>query len=303
MSDSFAPIAVFAFKRASHLARCLESLARNPEARQSHLYAFCDGPRSAADGPEIESVRRLVADAKGFAAVTVITRESNLGLARSIISGVSQVLEEHDRVIVVEDDLLLSQHFLRYMNDALSLYANDEQVASIHAYCYPVREPMPETFFLRGADCWGWATWRRAWAHFRPDGAALLQELRAQQLTREFDLDGSYPFTRMLADQVVGRNDSWAIRWHASAYLRGMLTLYPGRSLVRNIGNDASGTHSKSTTEYDVRLAQVEVAVKRIPLTVSQHARQAFVRFLKPSVWGQLRRAAASARDLLTGAR
>ncbi len=243
------------------------------------------------------------AEITGFASVTPVLREKNAGLAKSIIEGVSEVLKTHERVIVIEDDLLLSPHFLRYMNDALRLYADDRQVASIHAYCYPVRDPMPETFFLRGADCWGWATWRRAWSHFRADGAALLRELREQGLTREFDLDGAYPFTRMLADQVAGRNDSWAIRWHASAYLADMLTLYPGRSLVHNIGNDASGTHSKATSYYDVNLAQAQVAMTRIPLEVDRQAREAFVRFLRPSVWGRLRRAAASARHLLTARR
>jgi hypothetical protein len=298
-----APIVLFAYKRADHLSRCVRSLAANPEARFSHLHVYCDGPRTLADTAAVEEVRRTVKGITGFASVNPVFRERNAGLARSIIEGVTSLLERHERVIVVEDDLLLSPHFLQYMNQALDLYAGEENVASVHAYCYPVREPMPETFFLRGADCWGWATWRRAWTHFRADGAALLGELRERNLTRAFDLDGAYPFTRMLADQVGGRNDSWAIRWHASAYLRGMLTLYPGRSLVRNIGNDASGTHSKSTDEFDVDLDSVHVPVQPIPLAENTSARDAFIRFLRPSLWGRIRRVTGAARTLLSAGR
>jgi hypothetical protein len=284
-----APLALFAYARPDHLRRAVESLRRNPEALRSDLHVFCDGAKSPQSQPAVDAVRRYVDTIDGFASVTAVHRPSNFGLARSIVSGVGAVLEGRERVIVLEDDLVVSPQFLRYMNEGLELYANDDRVASIHGYTYPVADSLPETFFLRGADCWGWATWRRAWQGFRSDGESLLAELRERGLTREFDLDGAYSFTRMLANQVAGRNDSWAVRWHASCYLADKLTLYPGRSLVHNIGNDSSGTHSKATRLFDVELPQREVAVERIALDPSPQAREAFKRFLSPSLFRKLR--------------
>jgi hypothetical protein len=165
------------------------------------------------------------------------------------------------------------------MNDALARYADDARVASVHAYTYPIREPLPETFFLQGADCWGWATWARAWTHFEPDGAKLLDELERRRLARHFDFEGHYPYTQMLKDQIAGRNSSWAIRWHAACYLEGLLTLYPGRSLVENIGNDSSGTHCETSDAFSRGLIGGPVHVGSIPVEPSEAARAAFARF------------------------
>ncbi len=152
-TDGPAPVAVFAYKRLAHLRQTMESLAANAEAAATPLYVFCDAPRHAEDLRATQEVRDYVAGLTSFPSVRVTHRERNFGLARNIVEGVGQVLEAHDRVIVVEDDLLLSPHFLAYMNDGLETYADDAAVASIHGYCYPVAEPLPETYVLRGADC------------------------------------------------------------------------------------------------------------------------------------------------------
>jgi hypothetical protein len=157
------------------------------------------------------------------------------------------------------------------------MYAQDEQVVSIHAFSYPTRVELPQTFFLRGADCWGWATWRRGWALFDPDGEGLLTRLRASGLEREFDLDGAYPYTALLEDQVEGRVDSWAVRWRASAFLAGRLTLWPGVLLVENIGQDGSGTHSVATSSLAVEAAHLAWPLERIPLEESALARAAII--------------------------
>jgi hypothetical protein len=276
-----APVVLFCYMRPEHLARTIESLQRNPEASRTHLRVYCDAAKKPEHQDAVDAVRRCVDSISGFASVTRIHRAQNMGLARSIIDGVSTTLQEFDRVIVLEDDLVLSPHFLAYMNSGLALYEADAQVASIHGYCYPVTHALPETFFLRGADCWGWATWSRAWACFEPDGGRLLAELAGRDLTREFDLDGSYPYTAMLRGQIAGRNDSWAIRWHASCFLREMLTLYPGRSLVVNIGNDASGTHCGPTEVYTGTLDARPVHPERLALAPSGVGRAAFVDFFR----------------------
>ena len=283
-------VALFAYMRPDHLRRTVESLLANPEAARTRLHLFCDAPKRPEHAPGVEEVRRYVDMISGFASILVTRRVANYGLARSIIDGVSSVLATNDRVIVLEDDLQLSPHFLRFMNDGLACYCNDEIVASIHGYSYPTRDALPETFFLRGADCWGWATWRRAWTHYRPDGAALLAELQARKLEREFDMDGSYPYVQMLRDQIAGRNDSWAVRWHASAFLDNMLTLYPGSSLVHNIGNDATGTHSGTTHTFVQKPSMRPVRVDRLPLAPSVEAQDAFVRFWRRRAGGPIRR-------------
>ena len=296
-----APIALFAYKRPDHLRRVLDALAANPEAATSDIFVFSDAPRDAAATAGVEAVRQLLRGPHGFARLTPVLRDCNLGLARSIIDGVGRICDSHERVIVLEDDLEVAPYFLAYMNSALAHYSDEERVASIHGYTFPVPETLPETFFLRGADCWGWATWRRAWHLFEPDGASLLEALQARGLTNAFDLDGAYGFTSMLRDQIAGRNDSWAIRWHAATFLANKLTLYPGRSLVQNIGADGSGTHVDRTDAYRVRLATARVEVRAIPVEESTVARGAFARFLtsiRPSVWrrlsGRLRRLAGS---------
>ena len=279
MTPTYAPIALFAFNRPNHLARTLEALAACPEAWQTSITLYCDGSRRSSDDAAVAAVRGVAQATTGFASLTVAPSERNLGLASSIIRGVGAQLAVSDRVIVVEDDLVVSPHFLRFMNRGLDLYADEPRVASIHGYTYPTGEVLPETFFQRGADCWGWATWARAWRHFEPDGAQLLARLRQRRLTRQFDLEGSYPFTRMLEDQIAGRNNSWAIRWHAACYLDELLTLYPGRTLVENIGNDSSGTHCSTTDIYTGAPSGQAINLQPMQVEESVAARDAFKRF------------------------
>ena len=278
---TLAPIALFVYKRADHARQTLAALQANTLAAESALYVFSDGPKGAVDEGRVAEVRNALEEIKGFKSVEVVRQALNLGLAGSIISGVTQICERHGCVIVVEDDLVTSPHFLRYMNEALVLYEDCAEVASIHGYVYPVKGALPETFFLRGADCWGWATWRRAWTLFNPDGKGLLAELERRNLTPEFDFNGSFAFTGMLRQQITGGNDSWAIRWYASAFLRDKLTLYPGRSLVRNIGLDDSGTHCGQGEAYQVQLSEASVRVARQPLEEDRRARREFEAYFR----------------------
>lgn len=257
-----APIILFTYNRPWHTQKTVTYLQRNHLAAESELIVYADGPKSTADEPLVKELRNYLKRINGFKQFTVIERSENVGLARNIITGITETLHKHDTAIVVEDDLVTSPWFLTYMNDGLTHYAGCHEVASIHGYVYPVKQPLPETFFLKGADCWGWATWKRAWEHFEPNGNLLLEALRQQGLSHEFDFNGAYPYTQMLEDQIVGKNDSWAIRWYASAFLNNMLTLYPGRSLVHNIGNDASGTHSGADSTLDTEVFQDKIHVE-----------------------------------------
>ncbi len=278
-----APIALFAYNRPAHLRETVEALQRNEEAPRSDLFVFCDGARDPADALRTRQVREYAHSIGGFRSVEIIERESNIGLAESIITGVTRVCGDFGRLIVVEDDLQTSPYFLGYMNDALRMYADDPEVASIHGYWYPGEHGLPETFFLRGASCWGWATWARGWKLFERDGAKLLAQLEARRLADQFDLEGAIAYTRMLKDQIARRNNSWAIRWHASTFLAGGLQLWPGTSLVRNVGFDGSGTHCGRSDEYGVEPARRPIRVERIEPVESVEARQALIRYHRSS--------------------
>ena len=273
MRRDLAPVALFAYRRADHLERTLASLRLCREAAETHVVVFSDGSKGPYDEAAVREVRDVLSSVTGFASVRVVEREGNVGLARNVIGGVSAVLEEWPEVIVLEDDMVVSPDFLAYMNQALDLYADEPRVISIHGYVYPTEDPLPDYFFLRGADCWGWATWRRGWASFDEDGASLLARLESAHLERDFDIDGSFPYTQMLRDQIAGRNDSWAVRWYASAFLADGLTLYPGNSLVENIGLDGSGTHSRSDTSLRTTVKRMAPLVA-VPIEESQEGRR-----------------------------
>lgn len=274
------PIVLFVYNRPIHTRLCIEALALNVEAINSDLFIYSDYPANPNDIILVNQVRDYINAVKGFRTVTVVNRDKNLGLAASIVSGVTEVLDGHECVIVLEDDLVVSECFLRFMNDALFCYKDDPRVGSIHGYVYPVSDHLPETFFLRGADCWGWATWPRAWKMMRLDGRLLLGELVSRNLEGAFDLGGAYPYTKMLRNQIKGKNNSWAIRWHASLYLRGMLTLYPGKSLVQNIGHDGSGVHSAVSNDLQVCLSHVSPTVGGIEVLENQVALNSVANFL-----------------------
>jgi hypothetical protein len=268
------PVVVFAHRRPDHLRRTLDALESNTEASRTSVNVFCDGARDEAEKSVVAAVIEEARRPRGFLNVDIIARDCNAGLAASITGGVTQILSSHEAVIVLEDDIVTSPGFLTYMNDALDRFSDDERVVSVHGYSYPTA--LTEPFFLRGADCWGWGTWRRGWALFEPDGAKLHEELRSRALTGEFDFNDTYPFTRMLEDQIAGKNDSWAVRWYASAFLADRLTLYPGATLVRNIGTDGSGTHGGKTLRFEDRVADTAPDLSGLEVAESQQARKAF---------------------------
>jgi hypothetical protein len=273
------PIALFVYNRPEHTRRTILALQKNELATESDLIIFSDGAKNEAVKNEVEEVRRYLKTVTGFKSVKIFERQENQGLAKSIICGVTEVVNQYGKIIVLEDDLVTSPYFLKYMNEALDLYEKEEKVISIHGYIYPIKQELPETFFLKGADCWGWATWKRGWQLFENNGQKLLTELKEKKLTREFDFDGSYPYTLMLEGQIRGFNNSWAVLWYASAFLKSKLTLYPGTSLVTNVGFDDSGTHTGKTTNFNVKIADRPLSVDEINLLENKEARKAIRKY------------------------
>ena len=237
-----APIALFTYNRPLHTNMCVVSLLKNPQAKDTDLFVFCDGWKNSRDREKVEETRRVARDIRGFKSVTVVEAKENRGLANSVIAGVTDVVNRLGRVIVVEDDLVFSPYFLEFMNSALELFENDYRVGNVHGHLFKMRG-LPDTFLISHADSWGWATWKRAWEKFEPSGEKLLSILREKNLTKTFDFEGTYPFTRMLERQIAGQNNSWAIRWKASLLVNGMISVNAGKSLVANNGFDRTGTN------------------------------------------------------------
>ena len=170
------------------------------------------------------------------------------------------------------------------------MYEDEERVISVHGYIYPIKKSLPDTFFIKGADCLGWGTWKRGWDLFNSNGSELLHCLKERSLTRTFDFEGSYPYTRMLERQVNGEIGSWAIRWYASAFLEDKLTLYPGKSLIYHNGSDGSGTNCGTSEEFDVELSQEPILVCPIEIKESEYARKQFIFYFKYVIlWARIK--------------
>ena len=277
---TYAPILLFVYNRPEHLKQLIASLQANAEAAQSMLFIYTDAARNKADEEQVNKVREVIRHIDGFASIEVIERATNWGLARNIIGGVTEQIRRYGRVIVLEDDLVVAPYFLRFMNDALEVYKDEPQVGHIQACDFTQDASLPDTFLIKFTGSWGWATWERAWQHFNPDGQALLNELENRRLTRRFDFNGNYRFTRMLRRQVQGKNNSWAIRWNASLFLKDILSLNVGRSLVQNNGFDGSGTHCGGGNLYSSQLWMQPLPVQKItPICENEAARAAFARY------------------------
>jgi hypothetical protein len=244
-----APVVVFAYNRPRHLRATLEALSRAELSDRSEVWVFCDGPKSAGAADLVAAVRGELSELarrRWFAALHVVESDVNLGLAKSIISGVSRVLATSDRVIVLEDDLIVSVDFLRFMNDCLEFYREDPSVGSVSGFC-PLQE-LPagftgDVFRVGRNSSQGWGTWADRWREVdwsARDAGRLASDRR---LRREFDAAGSDRYARLLR-QLDGRIDSWSIRFGLWQLLSGRSTIYPAVNRIKNIGYDGTGVHS-----------------------------------------------------------
>lgn len=267
-----APIILFIYNRPELTRMTLEALSRNQLADESVLYIFCDGAKDSASHQQINLIHEAkeIAKEKNWCSEVIIREsENNLGLAKSIISGVTEIVNKFGRVIVLEDDLETSPYFLKFMNDSLTVYENNKKVISVGACNFFANdeETTPETFFIPIPDCWGWATWSDRWVLFESDSRKLLEELKKKNLIDSFNLYGNYPFEEMLKKQISGKVNSWAIRWQAVAYLNNMLALYPLKSMTIHKYSD-SATHAKYDNSDIITLCDRPILVKEMPVLI-----------------------------------
>jgi len=257
-----APIAVFAYRRPGHLRRTLESLKLCEGFDHSPVIVYGDGPRNNEDIQAVQETRDVAVEMLGDRAKYHFS-DTNRGLASSIISGVSQVLDRYGNIIVIEDDLELGRNFLTFMNRALEQYDSDKHVFQVSGYMYEVEELKHSNtaVFLPITVSWGWATWQRAWESFDSRATGWEQLNQDKSLRHRFNQNGVYDYASMLSRQMSGKGESWAIRWYWSVFKQNGLIVFPPSSLVNNIGFDGTGTHGRGVFRSFTGTAKTEAVL------------------------------------------
>ncbi len=240
-----APLLVFAFNRPRHLQITIESLLSDPMAQYSELYIFSDGPRKPQDVPKVKEVRTYLDGLKSFKSIHRVYQEHNLGLARSVIQGVSEVLKTKGRAIVVEDDLLCSADLLTFLNEGLEKYQNHPEIFSISGYRFPFEIPRSyseSVYLLPRPSSYGWATWQEAWEKVDWNVSDFAAFVRNKDARLAFN-QGGIDLSPMLVNYHLDYIDSWAIRWAYAHYVHQAYCLCPVKAKVKHLGIDGSGTH------------------------------------------------------------
>ncbi|MDA1586596.1 glycosyltransferase [Bacillus cereus group sp. TH230-1LC] len=258
-----APVVIFVYARPDHTKKTIESLAQNYLANETNVYIYSDAPKNEKAVENVRLVREYInsiAQKSLFKSVEIINAESNKGLANSVISGVTEITERYGKAIVVEDDLISSKDFLKYMNDALNYYEEDNEIWSISGYTFDIDVPKgyKSDVYLSYRGCsWGWATWKDRWRKVDWDVLDYASFKNNKVLRKKLNR-GGLDMSNMLDLQMRGEIDSWAIRWCYAQSKLDMLTIYPIISRIENIGLDGSGTHSGVTKAFDARLNNEE---------------------------------------------
>jgi hypothetical protein len=303
MTDALAPIVLFVYARPEHTRLTLEALAANVLAKQSDLIIYSDAARGDNEAGQVQAVRSVIHAAKGFRSIDIIERETNYGLSRNIIEGVTEVCRRYGRVIVLEDDIVTGPYFLSFMNATLERYANDSRVWHISGWNYPIDSSgLGDAFFWRVMNCWGWATWADRWKHFQKNPQRLVESWDKEKI-RHFNLDGAHDFWAQIQANQLGKLNTWAIFWYATIFENDGLCLNPARSFVHNIGHDGSGencggsdffTVDRLGSEYDDLPECKEesmAATQRIKAFYDQmqsHFGQRVIRYIKQLIPGAI---------------
>ena len=254
---SYAPIALFAFNRPWHLDKTLKNLSNCAEAIKSNVTIFIDGPRNSKDRRKIsDTLRTANMYDKSFKSLCIIESKYNQGCAGSILNGIDQILIDSKKIIVLEDDILVSSEFLRFMNQALDLYENNKSVYHINGFNYDIdtrsyANPQKSCHMLRQMFCWGWGTWKDRWESMRENPLAndpfYIIEKIPQEKRSDFNINSSIDLWSQVTDNAEGKINTWAIFWYAFIFKSNGLCLTPLSTLTYNIGFDGSGTHCGGT--------------------------------------------------------
>ena len=292
--SELAPIALFVYNRPEHTQKTVRSLQENELARQSDLFVFSDGAKDEAGSSAVQRVRRCIRGIKGFKSVTILEREGNLGLANSVISGITQLCNEFGRVIAMEDDLLTTADFLTFMNQALERYEREPRILSVSGFSFAFYAPEHHAYdafcFYRSSSL-GWGTWKDRWAQADwkvSDYRNFSNDKEQQQLFNRGGEDLSY----MLALQMHGKINSWAIRWAYTHFKQEALALLSLQPRVFHIGSDRAATNQRRNTFKQLPLTEERKSEFRFPdeAKIEEHFVLALQESLRPSLARKLAR-------------
>jgi acetyltransferase-like isoleucine patch superfamily enzyme len=282
MNNRLAPIVLLVYNRPEHTRKTLKALRNNNLAAESKLFIYADGPKNNASEDELNAIkqtRKVLKEQKWCGDVVIIESEVNKGLAKSIVDGVTEIVEKFGTVIVLEDDIVTSCGFLQYMNDALDHYSKNENVMHISGYMYPHKENLQDTFFYNVTLCWGWATWKSSWSNYNSDAVYLWKEIGDRNLFNKLNKFGGNYLSAQLGQNIVGQLDTWFIKWHASVLLNNGFTLFPNRSLVDNIGFDSSGVHNGTSNQFHNNSLLTSLKINEIAIIENDHGAKVMVDF------------------------
>ncbi len=257
-----APVIMFVYNRADHFSATYKALAACKEAKDSELFIFSDGAKNSEGKASVEEVRaavKAVLNSGDFKKTTLIESENNKGLAASVISGVTQVINRYGRVIVIEDDCVASPHLLSYLNAALKKYESNKKIGSISGYSPDLKLPANynEDVYLANRSCsCTWATWADRWQGIDWELTDMKAFYSSPSLIKKLNSNGSDRFIRLYR-QTKGNGTSWSVRFGAHLVKNSQATVYPRYSYIANIGCDKSGVHS---TDEDAEKMRVDLS-------------------------------------------
>lgn len=251
MLHNLAPIVLFAYNRPKHTKITLDALKKNILAKESELYIFLDSPTKFQKSHQIlkRYLKIFATKSHDFKHIQLNIRPYNYGLSRNIIEGINEIFTYSEKAIILEDDIFTSPAFLSYMNTSLVKYEHQLKVWNINGWALPMDyKKFGESFFSREINCWGWATWRNRWKHYKKDPEYFLKCFTKEE-KNAFNLDNTIDYFSQIKLNAKGKINTWFIFHYAVAFKRGALALCPSISYVRNIGFDNSGVHCGNDQE------------------------------------------------------
>lgn len=288
MKLSLSPVVVFTYKRLEHLKKTIDSLKANLYADLTEVYIYSDAAKTVEDEKQVNEVRAYLKKIDGFKHVNIIMREQNWGLAENIIDGVTTIVNQYGKVIVLEDDLVSSKYFLQFMNEALDIYQKETRVMQISGYSHKInREGLKDIFFLRLAYPWGWATWADRWQYFERNPSQLIEEFNSNDIYN-FTLEGTNnDFWRQVLANYTLSMHTWWVFFYAAIFQKGGLTLYPINSYIRNIGCDGTGVHCGNNDWFDVDISEGSIHLIDIPIEENKIALERYKLFYNRMIIGR----------------
>lgn len=274
---NLAPIVLFVYNRLDHTKETIYALQKNELALETELYIYSDAAKNEEALEKVNNIREFIKNIEGFKNVHIVERKKNWGLANSIIDGITHVINQHNKVIVLEDDIVTSPYFLTFMNKALDYYQHNEKVWHISGWNYPIsNQGIGDVYLWRLASGWGWATWSDKWKEYEKNIDKTINDFSKNDIKR-FNLDSSENFWGQVLSNKKGKINTWAIFWYSTIFKNGGLCLNPSQTYTRNIGLDGSGVNCsdndhfsnvKLSTKKDVKftddIVENKIALQRV---------------------------------------